>query len=305
MNLFRIHIKPDSDPKFSFDYCKRNKVLGMGWSVDHTGKSNLSWEEYIGMAERKYGRKEMMVVRYTKNNVKENDLVFTRDENGVYYLGRVTSPWEYLGNNESIKADMVNFFRLENLYPLSPDEVPGKVVACFRPSRTIQAIRNSRVINYSKLLWNKYTKSQRYPLDKNLRLNIFDCLDDKLTEDIVTVYLQTKGWLFVPGSRKKYTMKIEYFLINKESGELAVVQVKSGNTHLNRDEWSNNASKLQAKAILFQANGNYQGNNHQNVECIDPQKIMDFIDREQSIFPKEITHWNDYVNKKTKPCGAQ
>lgn len=53
MTVYRIHIRPNggaNDPELSFQYCWDHGVLGMGWSVEETGKFRLSWDEYIATA---------------------------------------------------------------------------------------------------------------------------------------------------------------------------------------------------------------------------------------------------------------
>ena len=65
------------------------------------------------------------------DNIQVNDLIWTRDTMGHYYLGRVTGPWEYLATPEALQADIVNisFSHCElDDDPVAADDVPGKVV---------------------------------------------------------------------------------------------------------------------------------------------------------------------------------
>ena len=276
----------------------------MGWGVPTTGKGRLSWDEYIEAAEQpdRYGR--VSKVRYLKNNVRENDLLWTRDPDGIYYLARVTSPWEYLADEDSIRADIVNFVRCE-LHAVGLDDVPGKVVACFRPQKTIQAIADDTVALYSRLLWNRYSSSPRYSAEARDITDIFALLGDQATEDAVAVYLQLQGWLLLPESRKADTMSYEYILIHRQSMERAVVQVKTGRTPLNRDEWSDFVARLpgpegQAKAFLFQSYGNYTGSEHPNVECIGPDVLREFLFRNRALLPSSTERWIDLVHAQHK-----
>ena len=123
--------------------------------------------------------------------VKENDLIWTRDTMGRYYLGRVTSPWEYLANKESLQADIVNFCRCK-IFPVDIDDVPGKVVACFRPSRTIQAIWSETVDIYSQLLWNDISDTDQYSPQSPATADIYTFLDDLETENAVAIYSCSK-----------------------------------------------------------------------------------------------------------------
>lgn len=295
MTVFRIHIRPTggaNDQEASFEYCLKHGLVGMGWSVAETGKSRLSWDEYIAAAEEKYGHRDVLNARYMKREVKVNDLIWTRDTVGRYYLGRVASPWEYLADEESLQADIVNFCRCEAILPCGVDEVPGKVVACFRPRRVIQAVRDPTMAIYSKLLWNRLSGTGHYSLGSQTATDIYAFLDGQATEDAVAVYLQMRGWLFLPESRKADTMGYEYVLINKETFEKAVVQVKTGNTSLDRDGWSDFKEE---KVFLFQPYGNYTGSEHRKVECIDPDELRRFLFSNQELLPRSIKHWVDFV----------
>ena len=294
MTVFRIHIRPyggAGDPRKSFEYCRNHRILGMGWAVEETGKSCLSWDEYIAAAESKYGYRAVSNVRRLKKEVKNNDLIWTHDRDGRYYLGRVVSPWEYLANEESLQADIVNFCRCEKLFPLDVDAVPGKVIACFRPGQTFQPIRDQTVAIYSQFLWNRLSKADHYALESQ-PTDIYAFLDDQATEDAVAIYLQMRGWLLLPESRKVDTMGYEYILINRKTLERAVVQIKSGNTSLDRDRWSGFGEE---KVFLFQSYGKYTGSDHRQVECIDPDEIRSFIFSNRKLLPQSIKHWVDFV----------
>ena len=301
MTVFRIHIRPyggAGDPRKSFEYCKNHRILGMGWAVEKMGKSCLSWDEYITAAECKYGYRAVSNVRRLKHEVEVNDLIWTRDRDGRYYLGRVISPWEYLANEESLQADIVNLCRCEELFLLDVDAVPGKVIACFRPGKTFQPIRDQTVELYSRLLWNWRSNTDHYALEPQAIPDIYAFLDDQATEDAVAIYLQMRGWLLVPESRQVDTMGYEYVLINRETLERAVVQVKSGKTQLNRDSYSESDFRKE-KVFLFQSHGNYTGSDHRQVECIDPDELRRFIFSNRDLLPQSIKHWVDFVETKS------
>ena len=303
MTVFRIHIRPSggaNDQEMSFKYCLNHKVLGMGWSVEETGIPRLSWDDYIAAAKKKYGYKEVQRVQYLYLRVQKNDLIWTRDTMGRYYLGRVTGTWEYLATPEALQADIVNICRCEKICPVDVDDVPGGVVSSFGRRRTIQAIRNPpRMTTYSQLLWNDISGSKQYspqsPTTNNN--NIYDFLDAQTTEDAVAIYLQMRGWLYLPESRRPDTMGYEYILINRETFERAVVQVKTGKTSLNRDDWSN----FPAKVFLFQSNNNYTGSTYNHVECIAPDDLREFLFSNQNLLPRSVKRWVDYVATASTP----
>lgn len=295
MNVYRIHIRPKggkANPELSFGYCLKEQVLGLGWQTE-SQKSGVSWKEYEKEATEIYGSDKLSRVRYLKNRVEPNNLLWTRDTKGNYYLAKVRSGWEYYTNRAAQDADITNVVRCKMLKVISVDDVPGKVVACFRPSRTIQGIKDSVAQKYSLLLWNRLSGSADYKVDTKEFKNIFTFLDSEQTEDVIFIYLQTKGWLVVPNSRKADTMSYEFYLIHRHDRRRAVVQVKSGGTPLDASEWKDTKEHV----ILFQANGQYQTRDVKNVECIEPLVIEKFIYSNLGLMPKSISHWAKVARK--------
>jgi hypothetical protein len=294
MNVFRIHIRPTGglkDSKLPFDYCLKEGVLGLGWQTESQTNS-ASWESYEAEASEQYGTKGISRVRYLKNNVKQNDLIWTRDTEGHYFLGKVNSEWEYFTNPEAQAADIVNIVRCTLKNVQSVDDVPGKVVACFRPSRTIQAIRDETATDYSKYLWNKLIERDDFRISKERYADVFSFLGSEDTEDVIFVYLQMQGWVVIPHSRKSDTMRYEYYLINKDSKERAIVQVKTGRTPLTVSDWD----KYNEKVFLFQSNVNYNGMSQGNVVCIAPRDIKSFMFGNRELLPSSICHWLDVAS---------
>lgn len=298
MVVYRIHIRPKGGlktPKVSFAYCLKEGVLGLGWQTE-TQNNDASWEEYEAEAIEKYGNNNLSRVRYLKNKLKKNDLVWTRDTEGHYYLGKVRSEWEYYSNAEARDADIVNIVRCKLIKVPSVDDVPGKVVASFRPSRTIQAIRDETTSDYSKYLWNKLSGVEFYPLSNENCKNVFSFLGSEETEDMVFIYLQEQGWIVIPNSRKADTMSYEFYLVNRKTGEKAIVQVKTGHTALTQD-WKS----WKEKVFLFQANGNYSDNPCGDVVCIKPKDIELFMYGNKKLLPSNIVNWLDYAENKKEP----
>jgi hypothetical protein len=285
MKIYRIHIRPKGSSVISFAYCIKQQVLGLGWQTK-SQKNGVSWEEYEKEAESIYGSKDLSRVRYLRNNVRENDLIWTRDTEGNYYLGKVLSGWEYFTNVEAQDADITNVVRCNLIKVDSVDDVPGKIVASFRPSRAIQEVRDTTAVGYSKYFWNKISSTNDYKLSDEKHENIFSYINSEETEDIIFIYLQTKGWIVVPHSRKGDTMNYEFYLIHSKTKQKAIVQVKTGNTPLNPDDWS----KKKEQVFLFQANGNYNGSASEGIECISPKEIENFMYTNQELMPSNISY---------------
>jgi hypothetical protein len=299
MTVFRIHTRPKGglgNAKISFAYCIKTGVLGLGWQTE-SQDNNATWNEYKNEAKEIYGEKELSRVKYLKNNVLKDDLIWARNTDGCYYLGKVDSEWEYFSDKDAQDADIVNIVRCNIKKIISIDDVPGKVIACFRPSRTIQAIRDNTAIEYSKYLWNKVSNTEHYDLPKEHFKNVFSFLDSEETEDVIFVYLQLQGWVVIPNSRKADTMSYEFYLIHRESKEKAIVQVKTGHTSLRASEWEGKNEKV----FLFQSNNKYLGTtDNSNVITIAPSEIEVFMYNNKGLLPSNIVHWLELADSEKK-----
>lgn len=263
----------------TFAYCLSQGILGVGWRTETTTNTK-DWETYYAEANTLHDN--VNTCEYIKEWVSEGCLVWTRDPQGNYYLARVLSGWEYFTTDESRRRDIDigNVFRVE-FEKLSIDDVPGKVVASFRPSRTLQKIADPTAIAYSKFVWNQCSSSEVYALDEIVldAPDVFSLLDSEEAEDLVFLYLQNQGWFVVPNSRKADTLAFEYLVIKPQDGSHAQVQVKIGGTILNRDVYRN----LSFPVILFQSSGCYVGEPSKNVTCLSRAEVENFL--------KTSAHW--------------
>jgi hypothetical protein len=264
----------------TFDYCLKNNVLGVGWRTS-SQRNTKDWDEYFKEASQTHDN--LQQCKYIKKWVSEGDLVWTRDAAGQYYLAQVISGWEYWASPEAIDLDIdiANIFRCE-IRPVLIDAVPGKVIACFRATRTMQEIADPRAREYSKYLWNTLSSLHEYEIDKAKYSDIFMMLDDEETEDLVFLYLQILGWHVLPNSRKADTMNFEYLAINPENGEKALTQVKTGYSTLNRNDYAH----LQQKIFLFQSNERYIGDAAENVICLTRIELSNFLNMSLSWLPQ-------------------
>ncbi|MDW8018412.1 MAG: hypothetical protein RMI36_11365 [Thermus sp.] len=290
MRVHRIHIRPyggEASLEETFAYCLKQGVLGIGWRLA-SGKTEASWEEYLAEAQEIFKdardvHKDFWAQRYIKDQVKPGDLVWTRDTQGNYYLAKVLSGWEYWMHPEAVEKgiDIANIFRV-TFRPVDLDAVPGKIIASFRAARTIQGINSPPTVEYTKFLWNKLAGHQEYRLDEKVASDPFELLDDEETEDLVFLYLQDQGWYVVPGSRKGDTMRYEFYVVHPKTGERGMVQVKTGNTPLDRNAYASAPGTV----FLFQPHGRYLGEEKPNVRCLTRDELLGFVERAYAWLPK-------------------
>jgi hypothetical protein len=304
MRVFRLHIRPSGglgNAAISFGYCLRESVLGMGWQVEPPSHEPLTWEAYEKLAEGAHGLGELSRVRYFHDHIRPNDLIWSRDTDGKYYLAKVGPPchdpqdsglaWEYFDTRDGREADIVNVVRCRIFQVPNADDVPGKIVACFRPSRTIQSITDETAVLYSRLLWNQFVEREEFSLPDIAKCDIFSLLDAETTEDVIFIYLQCQGWIVVPNSRMADTMRYEFVAIHRETGKRALVQVKTGSTPLEMDGWN----RFPEQVFLFQAHDIYIGAPSANVVQLHSKTIEEFMNTNYAVMPRAIQRWIDFV----------
>ncbi len=300
MNVWRINLKTaGEDPRI---FCLNSHIVGVGWQVDNHN-SSLDWIEYKKLGEKQYKDKGSKgwwpALNGIKNRIQINDLVWTRDKQGVYYLGKITSEWRYeLGNNFK-KADVVNVRSCQWIKVGTVQFVPGKVVNSFIPRRTLQKIADETIRLYSKYLFNKLDGSNFYELNKTDKFDIFSLISSDGCEDILGLYLQLKkGYIIIPSSCKSDTTNYEYELLNKKTKEKAVVQVKNGDVNLNTTDFSN----INSTIFLFTTKGKYFGKK-ENIHFIDPKQMENFIFSNLKMMPSKIQNWVSIYSELKKPVA--
>lgn len=159
---------------------------------------------------------------------KVNDLFWTRDMNGFYWICRVKDTAKvYLNKALDIGAVLpVEAYKFGL-------EVPGQLKASFnRPKGGItEKLKDINIIEYSKFVFNKLSNEEYYDVNLNLANNVIANLPDFELEELVISYLQiVKGYYLLSNSiaNKSTTVKIECQLISRDVNDVkkAVVQVK-------------------------------------------------------------------------------
>jgi hypothetical protein len=191
-----------------------------------------------------------------------------------------------------LDIDVANIFRVV-FKSVDIDAVPGKVVACFRATRSIQEVADTRALEYSKHLWNTLSNEQVYQIDKTEFSDIFMMLDDEETEDLVFLYLQSQGWYVIPNSRKGDSMSFEYLAVNPMTGEKALSQVKTGQTTIHKDDYVHYLQKI----FLFQSNELYTGVGSSNIVCISRDELLKFLDKALGWLPKSFQTKVDWLKQ--------
>ena len=283
--LWRLHIRPGggrANPAFSVAHCLDRSIIGMGWGVpNEPTKQSTDMEWYKTAAIRAYGEDRSWYSVWTfAEQPAIGDLVWFRNTEGRFYMAEILSPWRYqYEDTAAIDADIVNFREARIMEVGVADAVPGKIIACFRPSRTFQAIRSPSMLAYSEKLAGLPTKGD----DKT---DLYEFMDDADLENVVFVYLQVLGWYVLPGTRTTTAAHHEFVLVDRETGSRAVVQVKSGDTAIDASRYPG-----EEKAFLFAASNNYGRNVPSNAVIITKQQLNEFMRTNSHLLSRAVSTW--------------
>lgn len=288
-SIWRLNIKTAAkkgiDPR---RFCLDKNILGVGWKVNQTG--TVEWEDYIAEARSEYkhrGRSFTVAINAIKNRMEIGDLCWTRDHDGTYYLGKITSDWRYENTPENSDADVVNIRSCEWHKVGTVDVVPGKVVNSYISGSTVQKVNGKNIRRYSQFLANKKIEGKGYELEKSTD-NFLSLLSSDDCEDLVGLYMQkVYGYMVIPSSCKPDTAAYEYVMKHPDTGKKAVAQVKHGNINLNR----NNYKDIDAEIFLLTTGGVYTGTESHGIYCLDPNVILQFTKDNYKLMSDRVQNW--------------
>ena len=294
MNVWRINLKPGSangiDPR---RLCLDRGIVGVGWQIDWQTEPVL-WEAYEKEATELYYNKgdkswwpALNAIYY---RIKPDDLIWTRDWQGIYYVGRITSEWYYETTPDCEQADIINVRKCDWQKVGTVESVPGKLVNSFIPARTVQLVNDETVGLFSKITYNTKSENKFYEIETLVGKDIYSLLSSDDCEDALALYLQSeKGYMVIPSSCKSDTMNYEYELKHRQTGKRAVVQVKNGFVDLSTDNYND----IEAEIYLFTTKGNYYGQPKPNIHFVDKKTITDFLYSNSNLLPDKMKVWVD------------
>lgn len=228
---------------------------------------------------------------------KVNDLFWTRDMNGFYWICRVKDTAKvYLNKALDIGAVLpVEAYKFGL-------EVPGQLKASFnRPKGGItEKLKDINIIEYSKFVFNKLSNEEYYDVNLNLANNVIANLPDFELEELVISYLQiVKGYYLLSNSiaNKSTTVKIECQLISRDvnDGKKAVVQVKGPKAQV-LDALDFKDYEDEGYYIYLYAPYIDNLEKMKNAICISDDELYAFYTEYKTILPESITQFENLFN---------
>lgn len=296
----RINLKTATDQrKELIDFClnDKNQCLAIGWSCVDFESDDFS-AFYNTVVEYVHGQKRRL--NPALNIFKEacvNDLFWTRDLNGEYWICRVKKTAKAYLNRE---LDIGAILPVE-AYKFGL-EVPGQIKASFNRARggIVQRLQYPAITEYSKFVFNKLSGEDYYNINLSIANDVIENLPDFELEELVISYLQiVKGYYLLSNSiaNKSTTVKIECQLISRDVNNVkkAVVQVKGPKANeLNASEFK--AFEDEDYYIYLYAPGVKKLEEMRNVIQITTEELQEFYREYKAILPESITQFENLFN---------
>lgn len=273
------------------DFCLKSEkqFLAIGWSCVYKENSKLNFSDYYQLVKND-SRRINPVLNIFKD-VALNDLFWTRDLDGSYWVCRATGKVE-------MKCD-----ELLDIGALLPVEayrvgmqVPGQIKASFNRANagTAQRIRDSIIVEYSKALFNSLSGKDFYSISQ-LNGNLLDNLPDFDLEELVISYIQIVYDYYVLSNsiaNKSTTIKVECEFISRKHEKIkkAVVQVK-GKKAPTLDALDFKSLVEDGYEVFLFAPRIKNLEDVQGVIVIEQSDLLRFYDEYKAILPKSVTQW--------------
>ena len=290
----RLHLKTNTDFRQEMvDFCLNNseQYVGIGWSRLSEGIKSNDFQAYYNRIKQESGKANPAINIF--QNAKVDDLFWTRDLNGIYWICRVKSRAEVICD------------RLMDIGSLIPVEaynfgmqVPGQIKASFNRVNggTAGYIRDKIIIEYSKLIFNLLSKSNYYKVIPS-KGDVLDNLPAFDLEELVISYLQIKENYYVLSNsiaKKSTTIKIECEMMSRDinNPRKAVVQVK-GKKAKELDALDFKQYVDEGYLVYLYAPRVINLDKIENVVRIGDNDLLDFYEKYKLILPASITQWED------------
>lgn len=291
MNTWKLSIKPDSQEGFdAFKKCKEKSLLGLGWHHAYLSQQPSDLLEAKKLVKGKWDKWPYQL-KYLLEDMKAADHVWIH-QNGEYFLCEVRD--ESILYGSAIDPDFSSYdlghARNATWVNVPEEFVTGAIQRGTIARRMIQKIGiTEREVNFNRLLFAKLSENPTWEPRINTEilaeslasippLQLFSLMSPDDVEDIVSAYLQDKGWVLIKSTCFRSKPFFEFSMLNK-NGDHGYVQVKSGKNpdQLRPEKYEKHAGDKNS-VFLFSTNQNpYPGNDVSGVHAIAHTALCDWI----------------------------
>lgn len=287
--------KPGTDHRRQESHCFTDNVIGVGWGIDglSSGAAIEDVTEAIAAVDLPGWRKRAaQQVRAFSERAQIGQLIWTRDKNGRYHLGRFTSDWRYDARQIAFETDL---HQVRSVVwadeTFGEIDIPGAIMRTFI-GRTLAMSRvlDSTARIFSVELWNDLHGAPPRPARPDeITIQILSPGD---LEDLIYVWLQySESYVMVPNARQASTPVYEWTMIHRKTGRRAVIQIKSGKTPVDIEGLLEAAGEAGADALAFAANGGYSIESRPDVTYLSLEKLTDFARTHKELLPWRVARW--------------
>ena len=295
----RIHLKRNDNIRQELiDFCLNNseQYVAIGWSWLSEDIKLDDFLEYYNRIKKHNGKAHPAINIF--RDAKKDDLFWTRDLSGNYWICKVKSPAivvcdTHLDIGSVIPVDAFNVGM----------QVPGQIKASFNRPRggTVEKIRDKSIIEYSKLLFNKFSNKNYFEITP-YRGGLLENLPEFDLEELVISYLQIKENYYVLSNsiaNKSTSIKIECEMLSRDihNPRKAVVQVKGKKANeLDALEFEQYVDD--GYLVYLYAPKIINLDQIENIIQVEDSDLLTFYEENKSILPASITQWEDlFVGK--------
>lgn len=297
-NLWRNrHNSTNTDESLDTVQFTVNKgIVGVDWDVEVESGESLSWNEYERLAkEEGYTGQGAWVRALTAihEHMNENDLCYTRDASGQFYLGRVTGPWRYETDPEYKRHQLVNV-RDCNWYRIKePEEtVPTELLESFGRGSVLQRIKDSRLLGFSQRLFEIIDDQNRYDIE--LPYTMDHWLSDDDLRDLLAIHLQTDGnQILIPSSVDQRSFHTDGIAANRITAERTLYQVQHQHDNLPRNAYSNDDRRI----IYLQRDNDTPDTLPNHVQILQLEDLADVFENQWELLPHRLRIIGDVLRK--------
>jgi hypothetical protein len=291
------------DPAEQVDHCLKHRLVGLGWGVHGDPPPTTLAETYKRIREQGHGWAPGIHIIRRFAAAKEGSLIWTRHPDGTWLLGKMTGDWrpDYSAEAWEVDVHQVRDCAWAPQRILS-EEVPGDVIRRFSGRGSSFSEMHAPLARaYSNWLYADLTGgSVKLPKISNADV-LRELLDPFDVEDLVYVYLQAvRNYLVLPASRRTDTAAYEYALIERDTKQLAVTQIKSGDTPVDLSALAATVGDDKI-GFAYATSGQYDGDGGKRVECLSDDELLGFAKSHPDLLPPRVKRWLQFAQFEQEP----
>jgi hypothetical protein len=287
-----------ASPREQVEHCLREGVTGLGWALDPPAPTTLDEALRRTRARPDWKGAEHTIRRFA--NAPQGSLVWTRGADGRFHLGEISGPWRYDASAEAARVDVHHVRPTVWAPSMLAESVPGAVIRAFsRQGSSFSQIHNDAARLYSGHLFDTSMGRAAAKLRISRATVLHSYLDPIDVEDLVYVFLQVEeGYIVLPASRRTDTKAYEYELIQRDSGQRAVIQVKTGDSRVALAEVAS-AAGPDGAAFAYATGGGYDGPADCKVRRLRDEELLAFARTYPALLPGRVRHWFEVATEDT------